>query len=141
MAQRRFGLTLRTNRRGQRSHSRIYELASARTPSCDQSEHGPIVQTPHLARCAAVLRRRQRHTLQPGALSMLLSAATGTIDKLLPRVPRSSERRPNRLPDLAEDPRQRRYERFPTEVGEIRARFDSRVRGLGDAIRWVRSIG
>src|SRR5438876_6014948 len=137
MAQRRFGLTIRTNRRGQRPHSRIYELASARTASCDQSEHRPIVQIRHLARCAPVLRRRQRHTLRPSALSMLLPSATGTIDKLLPRVPRSSETRPDRLPDLAEDPRLRRYERFPTEVGEIRARFDSRVRGLGDAMRWV----
>src|SRR5437588_1654879 len=137
MAQRRFGLTIRTNRRGQRPHSRIYELASARTASYDQSEHGPIVQTPHRARCAPVLRRRQRHALRPSALSMLLPTATGTIDKLLPRVPRSSERRPDRLPDLAEDPRLRRHERFPTEVGEIRARFDSRVRGLGDAMRWV----
>src|SRR6266705_2289933 len=121
MAQRRFGLTIRTNRRGQRPHSRIYELASARTASCDQSEHGPIVQTPHLARCAPVLRRRQRHTLRPSALSMLLPTAKGTIDKLLPRVPRSSEKRPDRLPDLTEDPRLRRLERFPTEVGEIRS--------------------
>src|SRR2546426_10599264 len=70
---------------------------------------------------------------------MLLPTATGTIHNLLPPVPCSSERRPDRLPDFAEDPRLCRDERFPTEVGEIRARFDSRLRGLGDAIRWVRS--
>src|SRR5438128_12495466 len=127
MAQRRFGLTIRTNRRGQRPHSRIYELASARTASCDQSGHGPIVQTPHLTRCAPVLRRRQRHTLRPSALSMLLPTAKGTIDKLLPRVPRSSERSPNLLRELAEDPRLRRHERYPTEVGEIRSGSEARL--------------
>src|ERR1700730_16437109 len=135
MAQRRFGIALRTVWRCGRAHSRIYQLATAWAAACDWDEARAVIQNSDGDGFERFLQRRQRNQLRTVALPLLLHAGEGTAAEVLPGVSDAAERRSDWVSEFTENIGRAGYGCVQNQVGEVCIGVEAGISGSGNIRR------